>query len=90
MIELYNDRGVPTQTLVVSAKAYDEWLVSLRRSFRRKRTLPNTWLEERYAEAAQDGELDRILANARLAKFVRQINLDKARLNYSTLKLETN
>jgi DNA repair photolyase len=89
MIELYNDRGIQTQALVTSAKAYDDWLVSLRRSFRRKRTLPTAWLEERYAEASIDGELDRILANARLARFVQQINFEKAHLNYSTLKLET-
>lgn len=88
MLELYASRGVDTKALERSASAYDEWLLSLRRAFRRKRSLPDTWLEERFAEAAQDGELDRVLANERLAAFVSKVNLEGARLNYSSLKLE--
>jgi DNA repair photolyase len=88
MLELYAERGVNTKALLASAKAYDAWLLGLRRSFRRKRSLPEDWLENRFAEAARDGELDRILANDRLAGFARRINLEGARLNYVSLKLE--
>jgi DNA repair photolyase len=88
MIELYGERGIDTKALARSAEAYDAWLLSLRRSFRRKRSLSKSWLEERFSEAARDGELDRVLANARLASFSRRVNLEGARLDYSSLKLE--
>lgn len=88
MLELYASRGVDTASLEKSASAYDEWLLGLRRAFRRKRSLPDAWIEERFAEATRDGELDRVLANRRLAAFVAKVNLEGARLNYSSLKLE--
>jgi DNA repair photolyase len=88
MLELYAARGVDTKALERSASAYDEWLLGLRRAFRRKRSLPDNWLEERFAEASKDGELDRVLANERLAAFAAKVNLEGARLDYSSLKLE--
>jgi hypothetical protein len=89
MIELYASRGVDTAALGRSASAYDEWLIGLRRAFRRKRSLPDTWLEERFSEVSRNGELDQILLNERLATFVAKINLEGARFNYTSLKLET-
>jgi DNA repair photolyase len=88
MVELYAARKVDTKALKRSATAYDEWLLGLRRVFRRKRSLSDSWLEERFAEAARDGELNRVLANERLAAFVAKVNLERARLNYTSLKLE--
>jgi DNA repair photolyase len=89
MLELYGERGIDTAALARSADAYDAWLLGLRRSFRRKRSLPKTWLDERFSEAAGDGELDRVLANDRLAGFARRVNLEGARLDYRSLKLGT-
>jgi len=88
MLELYASRSVNTAALERSASAYDEWLLGLRRAFRRKRSLPDSWLEERFAEATRDGELKRVLSNERLATFVAKVNLEGARLNYTSLKLE--
>ena len=87
MLELYDERRIDTTALSKSATAYDEWLLGLRRAFRRRRSLPDTWLEERFAEAADDGELDRILGNARLSRFTAEILRNGARLNYISLKL---
>jgi DNA repair photolyase len=89
MIELYSDRGVATDALATSAAAYDTWLISLRRTYRRKRMLHTTWLEERFAEASIDGELDRVLSNARLSAFVRHITTNRAFFDYCSLSLET-
>jgi len=89
MLELYAERGVETKTLLASAESYDGWLLGLRRFFRRRRTLPDAWLEERFAEAARDGELDRVLANERLAAFARKVNLEGERLDYVSLKLDS-
>jgi hypothetical protein len=87
MLELYADRKTDTSALRKSAEAYDEWLIGLRRSFRRKRSLPDSWLEERFEEAAQGEELYRVLANERLAAFVRDVVFEGARLDYGILKL---
>jgi hypothetical protein len=88
MFELYADRGVDTTALATSATAFDDWLISLRRAYRRRRNLPDAWLEERFSEAARDGELDRVLSNKRLARFVHAVVLEGARLDYTTLRLE--
>lgn len=88
MLELYSERSISTSALKKSAAAYDAWLLSLRRSFRRRRQLPDSWLDERFSEAAIDGELEGILANSRLSGFVASILRDGARLDYRTLRLE--
>jgi len=87
MLELYSERDIDTLLLAKSAAAYDSWLVGLRRNFRRRRSLPDDWIEERFAEASADGELERLLANARLAQFAKAVLEDGARLDYLTLKL---
>jgi DNA repair photolyase len=88
MLELYAERSADTAALKRSALAYDEWLLGLRRAFRRKRSLPETWLEGRFDEAVHDGELGSILKNERLLSFVERVVLEGARLDYLTLKLD--
>lgn len=87
MVELYRERGVDTRPLVQAAGRYDDWLIGLRRHFRRHRTLPRAWLPERFANGVDDGELDRILANPKLAAFARDVLFTGARLDYLTLEL---
>ena len=87
MLELYAERGADTTALKRSAAAYDDWLLGLRRAFRRKRSLPDSWLEERFDEAVHDGELGRVLGNERLASFTEKVLLEGARLDYCSLKL---
>ena len=87
MSELYADRSVPTGTLKRSAKAYDAWLLAKRREFRRKRSLPASWLEEALPGALASGELGRIIDNAKLLDFIKAVVLEGARLDYRSLKL---
>jgi DNA repair photolyase len=89
MLELYAERGADTSALKKSAAAYDEWLLGLRRAFRRKRSLPDSWLEERFAEAVQGGEFGGVLGNERLLRFTEKVLLEGARLDYCSLKLES-
>jgi DNA repair photolyase len=88
MLELYAERGIDTAALAKSAGAFDAWLLGLRRAFRRKRSLPDTWLEERFDAAVKDGELDLVLDNQRLSRFTSAVVREGARLDYSSLKLE--
>ena len=59
-----------------------------RREFRRRRSLPKDWLEERFAAALADGSLYRLLGNPRLASFSASVLEEGARLDFTTLKLE--
>jgi hypothetical protein len=87
MLELYRERGDDVGALGTASKRYDEWLVSLRREFRRRRTLPVAWLPERFAAAFADGEIERVLANPRLAAFARHVVCEGAVLDYRSLRL---
>jgi DNA repair photolyase len=88
MIELYSDRSIDTGPLKDCARKYDEWLIGIRRLFRRKRSLPPSWLEERITESLNTGELDSVLGNKRLAHFAHSVIEDGAILDYRSLKLE--
>lgn len=88
MVELYAARGVATGSLKRSAKAYDAWLLSKRREFRRKRSLPLEWLEELVPAALESGELGLVLDNGKLLAFVHSIIKEGSRLDYTSLRLE--
>lgn len=87
MAELYAQRGVDTGPLEAAAARYDLWLIGLRRYFRGHRSLPPSWLPERFASALADKELDPILANPRLAAFAHSVLEDGAILDYHSLRL---
>jgi DNA repair photolyase len=88
MIELYAERGIETAPLKRSADRYDHWLINLRREYRRKRSLPDKWLEERFEQAMRCDELGTILENTKLLRFSCSVLREGARLNYRSLKLE--
>ncbi len=87
MAELYSDRGIDTRPLRGAADRYDRWLIGQRRSFRRRRSLPGSWLADRFGEAQGNGELDAILDNERLAGFSRSVLRQGATLDYESLRL---
>jgi len=87
MAELYKERRIDTSALLRSADAYDAWLLGLRREFRRHRKLPALWLEERFSESLQSGELFTVLANQKLERFAAAVLLEGARLDFISLKL---
>lgn len=88
MAELYSDRGIDTRPLRGAADRYDRWLIGQRRAFRRKRSLPGSWLTDRFGKALGNGELDAILDNERLAGFSRSVLREGATLDYETLRLD--
>jgi DNA repair photolyase len=88
MIELFHARGVDTAPLRNSADRFDAWLTCQKREFRRKRSLPDHWLNERFSCALSNNELKATFDNAKLSTFISSILADGARLNYVSLKLE--
>ncbi|MBL8967839.1 MAG: radical SAM protein [Spirochaetaceae bacterium] len=87
MAELYKERHIDTSALMRSAQAYDDWLLGLRREFRRHRKLPATWLEERFAEGLHGGEFFKVLANQKLERFAAAVLLEGATFDFISLKL---
>jgi hypothetical protein len=86
MGELYAARGVPTGPLKAAAERYDAWLAGERTAFRRRRTLPRIWLEDRYDAALESGEMERILDNPKLARFLRRLEADNLVFDYVDLE----
>lgn len=87
MVELYAERGIATRPLTAAADRYDVWLKEIRTQFRRRRTLESTWLQDRFLNAAELGELDKVLNNDKLASFAKEVVLRGRRLDYLSLKL---
>lgn len=87
MIELYRDRKIDTGPLKNSADRYDRWLVSLRRQFRKKRSLQDNWLEERFELATNNDELSSVLGNDKLYRFIQSIIKEGKHFSYRTLRL---
>lgn len=87
MAELYAAKGIPVRALVASADRYDQWLTGIRGQFRRRRSLDDGWLTDRFLNAVELGELDTVLDNGKLAAFCRETVLGGKRLDYLTLKL---
>lgn len=87
MVELYAARGVSVRPLMASAERYDEWLKTARGEFRRRRTLPADWLRDRFLNAAELGELDAVLENAKLAAFAKEVILRGKIFDYTTLRI---
>ena len=84
----YRERGVDTRPLEQAAGRYEGWLKERRAEFRRRRTLPSGWLVHRLEQAAADGELGRVLANPKLARFAGQIVLERAVMDPFTFRLQ--
>lgn len=88
MAELYSARGVSVGALRAASERYEGWLRTARTDFRRRRSLPAAWLEERFLSAVELGEVEGVLDNAKLSAFLREVVLKGRRLDYATLKLE--
>jgi DNA repair photolyase len=86
MGELYAARGVPTGPLKAAAARYDRWLAGERTAFRRRRTLPRTWLEDRYRAALSSGEMEAVLGNRKLAGFLRRLDAEDLVFDYVDLE----
>ena len=87
MAELYSERGIETRPLIAAADRYDIWLKEIRSQFRRRRSLEDTWLQDRFMNAVELGELDGVLKNPKLAAFTHEVVLKGRRLDHLSLKL---
>lgn len=87
MAELYGARGVPTRPLSAAADRYDGWLKERRGEFRRRRSLDEGWLRDRFLNALELEEMDAALDNPKLAAFSRELFLRGRSFDYLRLAL---
>lgn len=87
MRDLYAERGVDTLRLAEASDRYGAWLRAMRTTFRRRRTLPVSWLGERFGTAIETGELAQVLANDKLARFTERVARDRLVFDHETLAL---
>ena len=89
MIGLYQRRGVDTQRLKRGLEGYRRWLEPLKRTFNRRRSLDQGWLEAHLAEAIDSGELSRIVDNEKLASFMARAVEPGCVFDYTDLQLRS-
>jgi len=89
MVGLYRHRGVDTRHLESGLSGYRGWLEPLKRTFNRRRSLTQQWLEEHLEDAFTGGEIERVVGNQKLAEFMRRaVEPDKI-FDYTALTLRT-
>jgi hypothetical protein len=87
MAELYAARGVPVAGLKASTRRYAEWLLQRKKIFNRKRSLRQEDLEEETRGLFAGGSAAEMLANEKLAGFLRSVAVERRVLDYLSLTL---
>ena len=87
MIELYRMRGVAVHRLKPAVKLYDQWLDEEKRYLYRKRKATSLELERKLRYLIESGELEGLLGNHKLARFIGQVVVEKRVFDYRELKL---
>lgn len=84
---LYANRGISVAALRSSRAKYADWLKNEKKSFNRKRSMPYRALEAKLRDMAETNGLMNVIANEKLARFLRQIIIEEKTFSYLTLKL---
>lgn len=84
---LYANRGIAVAALKSSRAKYAVWLETEKRSFNRKRSMPYQAIEEKLRALALTNELENVIGNEKLARFLGQIIIEQKTFDYLTLKL---
>ncbi len=87
MIDLYAARARPVRRLREAQSRYAAWLLAQKRVFNRRRSLRPGVIEWELKEMARSGRLEELLANAKLAGFLREVILDGKVFDYLRLAL---
>lgn len=88
MILLYNDKGVNTEKLALSVKKYAAWILHKRSYFLRRRNLPKDHLDNVLLESIESGELEDIISNSKLFKFIIRTIKERRIFNYINLSFD--
>lgn len=85
MIELYHAAGTPTARLREARERYLAWLLPRKREYNRH---PSWDYRELAEELVAPGSTESIVANERLARFLRRVLTDRACFDYVRLELD--
>jgi len=85
---LYANRGIAVAGLKSSRAKYAGWLEAEKTSFNRKRSMPYQAIEEKLRALAVTKDLENLLGNKKLARFLGQVIIERKTFDYLTLKLK--
>lgn len=88
MENLYANRGIAVAALKSSRAKYAVWLEAEKTSFNRKRSMPYQVIEEKLRALALTNDLEDLIGNEKLARFLRRIIIEQKTFDYLTLKLD--
>ncbi|MEO3944653.1 radical SAM protein [Gorillibacterium sp. CAU 1737] len=88
MIDLYARRGISVSPLQQSFKRYAAWLLEAKRVHSRKSRQHVQEANDRIDESIVQGELESILQNRKLHRFIMEVAAERKVFNYLSLKLE--
>jgi len=88
MEHLYANRGIGVAALRSSRTKYAVWLEAEKRAFNRKRSMPYQAIEEKLRELALKNDLENVIGNEKLARFLRRIIIERKTFDYLTLELK--
>ncbi len=88
MEHLYANRGIAVAALRLSRTKYAAWLETEKRAFNRKRSMPYQAIEEKLRALALTNNLENVIGNEKLARFLRQIIIERKTFDYLTLELK--
>ncbi len=86
MAEMYAARGVPVGALRSASARYAQWLLDRKKDFNRKRSLRQEDLEQETRALFARGA-GTLLANEKLAHFLRRVALERNVMDYVSLSL---
>lgn len=87
MIEIYRSRGVDTAPLREAQRRYAGWLAPRKAEYDRRRSWSYALLADELRALCASRDLEQLLANDRLAAFVRQVVLERRVFDYGSARL---
>lgn len=88
MMTLYKKRNIDITRLKIANNNYMTWLKEERSYIARRRNLNFSQLDEKLESIIRKDNFDNIIQNKKLSHFIREIIIDGADYDYSTLKLK--
>jgi len=88
MEHLYANRGIAVAALRSSRAKYAAWLEAEKKAFNRKRSMPYQAIEEKLRSLALTNDLENVIGNEKLARFLCRIIIERNTFDYLTLGLK--
>ena len=89
MVELYDAKRIDTKPLKSGLRNYLAWLTDKKKEYNRRRSMSYRKLDWELKELFTTGRIAEVVANHKLADFMKEIALDRRVFDYASLQLES-